>query len=353
MKTGLIDWQKDSLTLYIFDKRGSRYELSDSNTVPLENGFTAEALASLVITDVKTVYLSIPSDELTIREQDFPFSDDAKIRDTINYELEGILLGSVNDYTIDHIVIESTDLNSKVLAVCLDNSKLNEIIETFSTAGLEPKVVTSIDLAVSKGNIENLINIQSADSSVRAEAAASEITSPTINLRQGEHAYTGDIDRLKKKSRSTAALVLVFLIILASVATLRFLNVKKDNESLSKQMQTIYKRVFPEDRKIVDIERQFQGNLNALKKRKAVLVGIPALDILKDVTLKSNRKVTLSEFNADGNNILLRGTAKSFKDVEAIKNSLSASYSNVKVTNSKSTADKKIDFTIIMKDRTI
>jgi hypothetical protein len=32
---------------------------------------------------------------------------------------------------------------------------------------------------------------------------------------------------------------------------------------------------------------------------------------------------------------------------------MSSSYSNVKVTNSKSTADKKIDFTIIMKDRTL
>jgi type II secretory pathway component PulL len=134
---------------------------------------------------------------------------------------------------------------------------------------------------------------------------------------------------------------------------LKFLNVKKEDKSLSSQRQTIYQQVFPEDRKIVDLERQFQGNLNSLKKRKAVLVGIPTLDILKDITLRSNRKVTLSEFNADGNTILLRGTAKSFEDVEAVKNNMSSSYSNVKVTNSKSTADKKIDFTIIMKDRSL
>ena len=153
MNTGFIDWQKDSLTLYVFDKRGSHYELSDTNTIPLENSLTAEALTSLVTTGVNTVYLSIPADELTLREQDFPFADDEKIRDTINYELEGILLGNVHDYTIDHIVIESSDLNSKVLAVCLENSKLNAILETFSTAGLEPKVITSIDLAVSIGNL--------------------------------------------------------------------------------------------------------------------------------------------------------------------------------------------------------
>ncbi len=350
MKTGFIDWKEDSLTLYIFDKRGSRYELSDTNTTPLESGLTAEALAALVTTEVNTVYLSIPANELTLREQDFPFSDDDKIRDTINYELEGILLGSVDDYTVDHIVIESTDLNSNVLAVCLENSKLNEIIEIFSTAGLEPKVITSLDLVVSKGNIEALVNKQTADDSSRAEAAAREITAPSINLRLGEHAYTGDIDRLKKKSRSTAVLILIFLIILASVATLRFLSVKKENESLTKQMQTIYKQVFPEDRKIVDMDRQFKGNINALKKRKALLVGIRALDILKDVTLKSNGKAKLNEFNSDGINILLRGTAKSFDDVEVLKNTLSSSYNSVKVSNSKSTADNKIDFTIIMKD---
>jgi type II secretory pathway component PulL len=350
MKTGFIDWQENSLTLYFFDKRGSRYELSDTSTIPLENGLTAEALSSLVTTEVNTVYLSIPANELTLREQDFPFADNDKISATINYELEGILLGNVHDYTIDHIVIESSDLTSKVLAVCLENSKLNAILETFSTAGLEPKVITSIDLAVSKGNVEGL---QITDSIVRAEAAAGEITAPSINLRQGEHEYTGDIERLKKKSRSTAVLILILLIIFASVAVLKFLNVKKENKSLSNQMQTIYQQVFPEDRKIVDLERQFQGNLNSLKKRKAVLVGIPTLDILKDITLRSNRKVTLSEFNADGNTILLRGTAKSFEDVEAVKNNMSSSYSNVKVTNSKSTADKKIDFTIIMKDRSL
>ena len=87
-------------------------------------------------------------------------------------------------------------------------------------------------------------------------------------------------------------------------------------------MQTIYKQVFPEDKKFINIERQFEGNINALKKRKAVLVGIPVLDILMDVTLKSNGKATLSEFSADGTNILIRGTSKSFEDVEAIKNTL-------------------------------
>ena len=81
MNTGFIDWQKDSLTLYIFDKRGSHYELSDTNTIPLENSLTAEALTSLVTTGVNTVYLSIPADELTLREQDFPFADDEKINE--------------------------------------------------------------------------------------------------------------------------------------------------------------------------------------------------------------------------------------------------------------------------------
>ncbi len=353
MKTGFIDWQENSLTLYIFDKKGDNFVLLDSETIPLEGELNADTLTGIIRSGLKSIYLSLPLNILTLREHFFPFSDNDKIKATIIFELDGILLGDVNDYTIDHLVIESVDDGSNVLAVCIEDSKLREIIEIFTSAGLEPKVVTSIDLWLSGGAIDKLFHEPITDSTVRAQAAAEELVNPSINLRQGEHAYTGDLELFKKKLKTSALLGLILFIILGALSSFRLMDAKQEHESLSRQMQEAYKGVFPEDKKIIDLERQFAGNVKALKKRKTILAGIPLLNVMKEVSLKINRKATLIEFNSDGSNIVLKGVASSFEDVEALKDSLSSSFENVKVTSSKATKDEKIDFTIIMKEKTV
>lgn len=353
MKTGFIDWKEESLNLFIFERQGTKYKIIERNSVPVEGDLNEELLASLIKSEIDNIYLSLPVNFLTLREQDFPFSDTNKIRDTITYELEGILLGHIDDYTIDHMIIESVDSGSKVLAVCLEKTKLNEIIDTFSSAGLDPEVITSIDLRLSGGKLDKLFEDNVTDDNIREETAAKELLKHSINLRQGEHAYTGDIERLKTKIRSTAILILILFILISTISLLKFMDAKEENESLKGHVQAIFRQVFPEDKKIIDVERQFNGNLNALKKRKAVLAGLPILDILKDISLKTEKNITLKEFNSDGTNITLKGIAVSFEDVELLKNNLSSSFDNVKVTDSNATADKKIDFTIIMKGKTV
>lgn len=353
MKTAFIDWQEEIVNLYIYDKEGNRYNLVESSSLPIEGELNAAALASPINTDFDAVYLSLPLSMLTLREQLFPFSDTDKIKDTITYELEGILLGHIDDYSIEHIIVETLDSGTRVLAVCLEKSKLNEIIDDFSTAGLEPKVITSIDLRLSEGSMDNLFEAPVSDNGIRADAAAKEISNPSVNLRQGEHAFTGDIERLKKSINLTAALVLALFLILGTVSLLRLMDAKAENDALTKQLQTEYKNVFPEDKKVVNVERQFKANIRALNSRKELLAGIPLLDLLNTISLKTDDNITLSEFSSDGANVTLRGVAESFEDVETLKNDLSSAYENVKVTDSNATADKKVDFTIIMKEKTV
>ena len=157
MKTGFIDWTGSGLDLYIFEKKGSGYTLTEKESIPLDGEPDPSNLAPLVKAGIQNIHLSIPLDLLTLREQDFPFDDSDKISDTIAFELEGVLLGSTDDYSIDHIVIESGSFGSKVLAVCLEKNRLREIIEVFSAAGLDPKVITSLDIIISEGKIEELL----------------------------------------------------------------------------------------------------------------------------------------------------------------------------------------------------
>ena len=161
------------------------------------------------------------------------------------------------------------------------------------------------------------------------------------------------IEILKRNIRFTISLALIFLILLGCAAALKLINANKEHESLSKELQSIYRTVFKEKKKIIDVERQFKGNLHSLKKKKSQLGGIPVLDILNIIAVHKNISYTLYEFNADKNNLIIKGTARSFKDVEALKDTLSSKFQDVKVADSGATAEKKINFTIVMKEKSV
>jgi len=352
MKTGFIDWTENNLNLYVFEKRAGQYNLLDSSSFPLEGELDTEALNSLPVARCDNICLSVPLDLLTLREQAFPFSEKDKIRDTLPFELEGVLLGSTSDYVIDHIIIESYEVGSRVLAVCMEKSRLKKIIDMFSSADLEPKLITSLDARLSGGKSEALLEAAVSDAAIRAEAARQEVSGPLINLRRDELAYMGDVVKLVGKLRMTAVLVLILLIVLAANSTFRFMTLKKEHKLFTDEIDGIYRQVFPEDKKIIDTDRQFRGNMNMLIKKKTALGGVPVLDIMKDIAEQNNKNVTLHEFSADGKNIIIKGTAKSFEDVEALKNKIAALFKEIKVTDSGATVDKLINFTIVMREKT-
>lgn len=352
MKTGFIDWTENDLNLYLFDRQGSQISLSDSHSVQIEGEINASHLTWLINMKPGEVYLSVPLDLVTFRELSFPFSDKAKINDAIPYELDGILLGDINNYLIDHIKVDTTDSGSRVLAACLEKSKLQEIIDIFSSLDLEPKIVTSLDLRLSKGKSDELFIAPVTDKKLRADAAGQELLNPSINLRQDELSYRGDIERFKKNLRLTAILAIITLTILSAGSIFSFVNLDKENKSLNENIQGIYRQVFPEDKKIIDAARQFKGKMNMLLKKKAALAGIPVLDTLRDIAIQKKSRITLHEFNADGKNIIIKGAAKSFEDVESLKNTLTSGFRGVKVIESGTSADNKIIFTILMLDRT-
>ena len=351
MKTGFIDWTESGLDLYIFEKKGSGYTLTGKESIPLDAEPDTSDLAPLVKAGIQNIHLSLPLDFLTLREQDFPFDGSEKIRDTIAFELEGILLGSTDDYSIDHVVIESDSGGSKVLAVCLEKKKLQEIIEMFSSAGLDPKVITSLDICISGGRTETLFEETISDPDTRAEAAAKHIQAPSINLRQEEMSYTGDIEKFRKKIRFTAFLVLALMIILCLNTSISLMAAKNEHKVLTAEEELAYRKIIPEDNKIIDIERQLTGNIKRLDQKKAALMGLPILDILRRVAERKSSDITLNEFTADDNNIIIKGTAGSFEDVDSLKDALLTVFHKVKVMDSDAGVGSEITFTIMIQEK--
>jgi type II secretory pathway component PulL len=351
LRTGFLDWTENKLDFYLFDRQGSKTTLLDSRSVQIEDKVDSSILKSVINKKTDELYLSVPMDSFTLRELQFPFSDKSKINNTISYELDGILLGSINDYIIDHIIIDTTDVETRVLAVCLEKSKLQEMISMFSELDMEPKVITSIDLRLSEGNTDKLFDEPVTDSELRATAAGQELLNPSINLRQHELSYQGDIERFIIKLRLTAILAIAAFSILSASSIFSIVNLNNEHDSLTKGMHDTYRATFPEDKKIIDIGRQFKGKLKVLTEKKAALGSLPVLDILHTIAMNKKEIITLYEFNADGKNLVIKGAAKSFEDVESLKNTLASLFKGVKVIESGTSSDNKIIFTILMQEK--
>ncbi|MEW6715257.1 MAG: GspL/Epsl periplasmic domain-containing protein [Nitrospirota bacterium] len=353
MGTGFIDWTDKELHLYIFRKSRGGYSLEETKTLPLEGELDQNSISSLITGSFENISLSLPLNILSLREMSFPFSDRKKIKETIAYELEGSLLGNVNDYSIDYMITGSAENAAKVLAVCIEKRRLREIIDIFSSSGLEPKLITSIDIRLAGGESIKLLEGSVSDTGIRAGAAGKELSEQSINLRQDDLSYKKDIEQTRKTLQLSAFLLLILLLMLLTNTMITFTSLKKEQKLLSKNIQTVYQTAFPEDKKVVDAVRQFKGNINTLKKKNAVLEGLPALDILQNIANLKNKNITLYEFSADENSIVVKGSAASFEEVESFKTALSSSFENAKVSDSSASADKKINFTIIMKEKVI
>ncbi len=353
MKTCLIDWTENDLHIYSFEKKRGHFILSDITSVPYEGDLNQDILSSAITSHPENIILSIPVNSLSVREVLFPFNNKTKINDTIAYELEGLLLASTDDYTIDHIVTESTENESRVLAVCIKKRRLSEIIETFSSIGLEPRIITSLDIRLSGGSTDRLINKTFAEKEVRAEAAKEEITSPILNLRKDEFSYVKDLKRIKKTFQLSFILILFLLLIFGINTTFKFISLKEEHTLLKKNIHNAYQKSFPDDRKVLDPVRQFKGNLNRLSEKKSVLAGLDVLDTLRSIANLKSNGIILHEFNADEMNIIIKGTAGSFEEVESYNNSLSISFDNIRITDSKASTDKMISFSMAMKGKQI
>jgi type II secretory pathway component PulL len=349
---GFIDWTEKNLTVYIFQKEGREYILTDTRSLEIEGALERSLVESLIDTPLEHIYLSVPMNLLTFRELSFPFSDDQKIHDTASYELEGILLGSINDYAIDCIVKESFENETHALAVCIEKQKLQGILELFLSAGLDPVVITSLDAKFLSKNIKAVLEGSPVSEEMRMNAAEEELQKPTINLRQDEFKYKGDIERFKKALRITSLLLLVLLSIISVTMVVKHMHLKKEKALIVQEINRTYLNTFQDKTKIVDAVRQFKGNLNVLKEKKEILGGIPVLDILLDIANHKQKDMLINECNLEENNIIIKGTALTFEHVDTFKNVLQSSYADVRVVDSKSSPDKKIDFTIIMKRQT-
>ncbi|HXX53246.1 MAG TPA: hypothetical protein VEI46_01920 [Thermodesulfovibrionales bacterium] len=347
---GFIDLSSErSGEVYVFKGRGGGYELERTMHYTGEDSSQLSELAAM-----GECCLSIPLGMLNFRVMKLPFSEKEKLMKVIPFELGALLMESADHVVFDAIVMGSEEGGFDVLVAYAEKGMLREILSRLSALDIDPQVVTSVELqAIAKngtGDIAaRLMNPSPLEHDARISAAKNELSRHTINLRTGPFAYTRDREKVNKKLKVTFVLSLVLALLINAYFIFGIVSARTGASSLRRDIRSMYAALFPNEKKITDELYQMKSHMREIKEKGDALLGVHPLQFLLDLSQKTVQGVALNEIVLDKDVSTIKGEASSMDGIDKMKTRLSASLTNVSVSDIKPLPTGKILFTVVVK----
>jgi len=343
-RIGFIDITRDP-KLYVVEKRRGRLELKDVKGLIYTGDY--EISIPDPLDDIVEFYLSLPVSELNLRLMELPFSEKEKIIDVIPFELEGIILNDVKGIIFDAIILKR-DERSTVLVVYKEKTILSRIIERLRISGIDPKVITSIELRhlLKDFHPESLLSPFEINEEERIGLAINELEDGTINLRRGELSYTKDIERTKRSLRWAAIFGILIIVFFVSSVVLKIVVAKKETSALFNDINNVYSEVFPQEKEAIPTLYRLKSHLNELREKERNLIGISPLNFLLELSRIPRGGITFNEITMDRGKIILKGEAGSFTDIQQMRDTLGGILTDIDISDSKALTGGKVSFTI-------
>ena len=346
-----IDLREEELSTYIFGARKGEYETEETGKYPVSDrfDFSIEKPAE----EPENVYLSLPVSFLNFRLIDLPFSDKDRVREVLPFELDGIILGGTDRVLFDCVVLGSSDDKYQVLAVYIDKDSIRKILTKLKSFGLDPVFVSSIELRNILRDFmpSRLLSPEVIEEKDRISLAVEEMKSPTINLRRAEFSYTRDTEKTKKSLRFTAALLICLAAVLLAGFLADTISTRYQIASLRNEMRKDYQALFPGEKNIMNELLQLKSHMKELKGKEDLLIGVDPLDTLLKLSRVEKDGVVFNEINTDRGNISMKGEARSLGEIQQLKDRLDGVFGGVEISDSKSSAEGKMLFTITAREK--
>ncbi len=352
-KSIFIDIKDGELDTYIFEVKQGGYEIKDSKKYPMteKHDFSIDRATE----DIENAYLSLPLSSLNFRVIDLPFSDKDKVREVLPFELEGMILGGSDKVIFDNIILGASDNRYHVLAVYIDKTVIKDILEKLKSYNLDPEFITSIELKnmLKDFSLAKLLTPPvELEDKYRLALAIEEIKTPTINLRRDEFSYTRDIEKMKKSLRVTAVLVILLILALTSDLLLKIVSTRHEIASLKNEMRKNYRKIFPEEKNIMNELYQLKAHMKELKNKEEFFIGVNPLNLLLNISQIDKQGIVFNEVIADRGKLTLKGEAPSLSDIQKIKVKLERLFDDVNISDSRASTQGYMLFTITAKERT-
>ncbi|MDP2167882.1 MAG: hypothetical protein Q8J64_06085 [Thermodesulfovibrionales bacterium] len=351
-KVAFIDYKEGEGSVYIIDK-GS----GGSETVPLSLSGDGSFGTNRTFQNIDETYLSLPMGLLNFRILELPFDNMDSIREVLPFELDGIIIGGSESVVIDAVVIGKGNGKFRVIAVYVLKDVLRTALKKFKAIGIDPRAVTSIELAsvvgsssAGDGLAEALLAPCRMEDGERMDAALKEIAGPFINLRRGEFSYRVDTEKARKSLMIAAGLGLLIVSVFIFGTGFRIITAKKEITTLKDGIRKTYTGVFPEEKKITNELYQMKAHMKELKEKEQSLTGVSPLELLLKLSKVVKPGLSFTEISADKERIALKGECPTLSDVQGIKDGLEGFLAGVSISDAKPSGAKTA-FTITAKGR--
>jgi type II secretory pathway component PulL len=347
----IIDFMEKELFTYLLEIKKNGYEVKESKRYPLSDRY--DFSLDVVTEDIESAYLSLPVSSLNFRFIDLPFSDKERIREILPFELDGLILGGSNEVIFDDAVIGSSGNKYQVLAVYIEKNILRELLEKLKLYRIDPVSIISIELreVLKDFTSERLLSPVMLEDKDRIALAFEEIKKPTINLRRDEFSYTRDVERTRKSLKVTAVLMILLVLVLAADLLLRIVTVRHEIVFLKNEMRKRYQEVFPGEKNIVNELYQLKSHMKELKGKEELYVGVNPLNLLLNLSQIDKQGIVFNEVTADRVNLIMKGEAPSLSDIQHVRGKLESFFNEVTISDSKSSSQGTMLFTITAKER--
>lgn len=332
--------------LYIFQESVDNYETIEIIETP----------EAIHFKKLKECYISLPIELLNFRILEFPFSEREKLEKVIPFELSNLILSGSDNIVFDFKILNSAKGSYRILVIYIEKNNLSFILSKFSSFGVDPYVITSIEAGkILREETDrfafSLVSFVKPVKEERIDFAIQELKCPTFNLRTGDFKYTKNIENLFKKIKPTLILLIILLLVVNLIFGLRIYATSKETSSIKHQIRDIYSSMFPEEKRIVDELYQMKSHLKNIRDKANILIGVAPLEHLSKMSEKKMKGILIEELNIEKEFLTIKGEAHSLENLDEFKKTLDEKYQDVSISETKRVSDNKILFTILVKDK--
>lgn len=288
----------------------------ENKQLKLVKGLLSDAVVASVGHKVSVV---LPGEDVLFLQASVPGKNQQRIQQAVPYILEDGVIDDVDELYFAIAKENNEPSDQKYNVSVINKDYFGQVIQQLKSAGIQADVMmadyfllsdnntlffdgskivfnspsakfsSSIDNALNLDGIDDvkLINCEKENNSslkklieninIQEESCNSEpllclvkntSSNQVINLLQGPYKKKKDWSQTGKTWFPIAALFLVWLCVQGGLFVADFISLSKQNKNLNIEITKIFKKTFPEARRIIDAKAQMQQKLISLKKRK-------------------------------------------------------------------------------------
>ncbi|MCI4626071.1 MAG: hypothetical protein L3V56_08940 [Candidatus Magnetoovum sp. WYHC-5] len=337
MYIGFIEYSKEHPEIYIFQKKSLKYSIYQ--IIEFQHGTGHMPIIEPLTIKVQTFYLSLPIEYLNFRIMETPFADKEKVLSTAPYELQGMLAKPAVYHIFDALVVGSVGERFKVLIVYIEKDMLRDIIAGFKGVKMEPMVISCAELRFKLANypLDDMFSSFDKTNINWQDIIVDELKSPIINLRRNEFSYTKYFDEAKKRLKSAFVLTVLILLSISVYMGIKITIIKDRTAAITTKMVTSYKILFKDSTNVSSPLYQLKGKVKELTQKEAIIKTNSVLNLMLQLVGVGDSGVIVDELEIDDAKAVIKGSADTMENIEAVKTILMKSFTKVDILETKNT----------------